>query len=80
MSRDSHGPKLPIATVASHLPFQVTSGDAHFRTSCFGCRPKTRADKPCGEGFAPATMDCQYKSSSCIHGGCHADGTKPGGN
>lgn len=85
-----------ITRVSAHLPFRITSGTKHYRTSCFACHPGMRTDKPWATDFARARIDClachsrakmddqhqeepgyQYQSTTCITGGCHADGSKP---
>ncbi len=45
-----------VNTVASHLPFAITSRTAHYRTSCLKCHPNSRADKPFAQDFSP--FDC----------------------
>jgi hypothetical protein len=42
-----------VAHVSAHLPFGITSGFKHYKTSCLGCHDAMRTDKPWGADFTP---------------------------
>jgi hypothetical protein len=78
-----------VARVAAHLPFQITSGFAHYQTGCLDCHSTNRVDKPYAADFTQ--KDClpchsatqtthagrpgfSFDTPSCL--GCHPAGTR----